>query len=44
MDVIKLPDKESFNILVNLESRNGIWSVLFRVVRALITLPKQDNE
>lgn len=44
IDVKKLPDRESFRILVNLESLNGMWSVLLLVVRALITFPKQDKE
>jgi len=44
MEVIKLPVNESFKILVNLESLNGICYDLFRVVRALITFPRQERE
>ena len=44
MDVMKLPVRESFSNLVSLESRKGMWSVLLRVVRALMTLPRQERE
>lgn len=44
MDVMKLPVRESLRILVSLESRNGMWSDLLRVVRALMTLPRQERE
>jgi hypothetical protein len=44
IEVKKLPVKESFSNLVSFESLNGIWSVLFLVVKALITLPKQESE
>lgn len=44
IDVMKLPVRESFSSLVSFESLKGIWSVLLRVVRALITLPRQERE
>ena len=44
IEVMKLPVKESFSSLVNFESLNGIWSVLFLVVRALMTLPRQERD
>jgi hypothetical protein len=43
-EVMKLPVSESFKIRVSFESRKGICSDLLRVVRALITLPKQERE
>lgn len=40
--VSELPPSDSYNSLVSLDSRYGIWSFLFS--RALIVLPKHDKE
>ena len=44
IDVRKLPVKESFSSLVNFEFLKGICSVLLLVVKALMTLPRQERE
>ena len=44
IEVKKFPTKESFSNLVSLESRKGICVLLFLVVKALITFPRQDKE
>jgi len=31
-DILALPDKEGCNILVNLEFRNGTWSLVSRIL------------
>ena len=44
IEVRKLPVRESLRSLVSLEFLKGICSALLLVVRALITLPRQERE
>ena len=42
--VAELPPRDSCSILVNLESRYGMKPDFFVSVRALMTLPRADND